>query len=572
MAVEADQQPSRSYLPIRTWLPQYSRAWLRPDVVAALTTWALVVPQAIAYGQLAGLPAQAGLYTAFAALLAYGIFGTSRHLVVSPTSSTAIVSAALIAPMAMGDAGQFASLSAMLAILVGAVFIIYGLLKLGFVSQFIATSVQVGMMFGLGLTIIATQIPKLLGIPGGEGTFVDQVGNILRNLDQTNLTTLALGVTCLAALLLLKRFAPRFPAALAVVVGSILVVTFLNLGNLGVEVIGRIDTSVPLPAVPRVGFSEILTLLGGAVIISLIGYAESDTVAEQFAVKHRYEIYPNQELVGLGAANVAAGLFQGFIVAGGASQTAASESAGAKSQLSNLIVSGLVLLTVVALMPLFSNLAQAVLGAIVIAAVISFINVPAMKRIYHLRHDSFALAVVALLGVLILGVLPGLILAMLISVVLILINDARPEVSTLGALPDQEGYASVERNPEAQSIPGLLIIRPEASLMAFNAKHIRKELLDRVRAKPDTRVVLLDLETNSDLDVEGLDTLGHLLRELKLQDVELWLARVRGPVSQMLDRADLTEQIGLDHLFTTVDQAVDSFNQLPEAVPKAVKA
>ena len=237
-------EPGR-YFPIFDWFPKYDRSWLRPDILAALTTWALIVPQAIAYGQLDGLPPQAGLYAAFAALAAFAVFGTSRHLMVSPTSSTALVSAALIAPLAAGSVDEFASLSAFLAILVGVVFVAYGLLRLGFVSQFIASAVQVGMMFGLGMTIIASQIPKLMGIPGIDGTFVDQVVYIIQNLDQSNLATLALGTASLVILLIAKRYVPRFPAALLVVVGSILLVTFMCLANAAYEDNGKDDTSLP---------------------------------------------------------------------------------------------------------------------------------------------------------------------------------------------------------------------------------------------------------------------------------------------------------------------------------------
>jgi MFS superfamily sulfate permease-like transporter len=237
-----------SFLPILTWLPRYQRERLRFDVIAGLTTWALVVPQAIAYGQ------QAGLFTAFASLLAYALFATSGHLVVSPTSSTAIVSAALVAQLAAGSLTDYYSLSALLAVLVGVVFVVYGLLRLGFISQFIAASMQAGLMFGLGLTIIATQLPKVLGIPAGEGAFFSQAANVLRHLGETNLWTAALGFVCLTALLIGKRVAPRFPTALAVVAGSILVVTLLGLVDRGVEVIGRVETQLPRPAIPTAGW------------------------------------------------------------------------------------------------------------------------------------------------------------------------------------------------------------------------------------------------------------------------------------------------------------------------------
>jgi MFS superfamily sulfate permease-like transporter len=423
------------FLPVLTWLPRYQREWLRYDVIAGLTTWALVVPQAIAYGQLAGLPPQAGLFTAFASLLGYALFATSRHLVVSPTSSTAIISAALVAPLAAGSLTDFYNLSALLAVLVGVVFVIYGLLRLGFVSQFIATAVQAGLMFGLGLTIIVTQLPKILGIPGGEGPFFSQAANVLRHLGQTNPWSLALGAACLAVLLIGKRIAPRFPTALVVVAGSILLVTLLGLADRGVAVIGRIDTQMPRPAIPTADWGDM----------------------------------------------------------------------------------GLLLL--VALMPLFANLAQAVLGAIVISAVIGFVNVPALRRIYHLRRDSFVLSLVALFGVLVLGVLPGLILALLISAALILVHLSRPALTQLGRVPGRDEFVSLERDGDARAIPGLLVARLDAPLIAFNAKHLRRELLEQVQAD-QPRVVALNMEMSADLDVAGLDTLAELNRELRAQGLE----------------------------------------------------
>jgi high affinity sulfate transporter 1 len=557
---------SRRSFSILAWLRGYDRTWLRLDLIAALTTWALIVPQSIAYGQIAGLPPQAGMFTSFAALLGYALLGTSRQLIVSPASAPAAVSASLVAPLALGDADRFWTLSSGLALMVGVMFVVYGLLKLGFVSQFIAASVQAGLMFGLGLTIIAGQLPKILGTPSVEGPFLEEVAGIVRTLDGVNWWTVALGVVSLAALLVGKRVAPQFPTALAVVVVSILIVTVLGMVDHGVAVLGNVGTQVPLPKIPVITIQDIAALLPGVIALSLIGYAESDTVAEEFATKHRYDIKPNQELIAIGVGNAASGLFRGFIVAGGASQSATNERAGAKTQLSGLIVSGLVFLTAVLLMPLFTNLAQAVLGAIVISAVLGFINVPALRRIYTLRRESFWLSMLALFGVLILGVLPGLLLAVFISAALVLVRLSQPKATELGQLPERREYISLERNPEAKPIPGLLIMRLDAPLFAFNAQSARNLIREHTHtASARPRVVLFDLEMTSELDIGSVDKLAILHHELQADGVQLWLARVHDAAADMLRRSGLADEIGKDHIFPSIDAGVAGFMALPEA-------
>lgn len=562
MQQAATTTPARSRLPFSflSWLKGYDRSWLRFDVIAALTTWALVVPQSIAYGQIAGLPPQAGLFTAFGSLLGYALLGTSRQLIVSPASATAAISASLIAPLALGDAARYWSLSSLLAIIVGVTFIVYGLLKLGFVSQFIAASVQAGLMFGLGLTIIAGQVPKLLGLPAADGTFINECLSIVRNIGATNATTLLLGAASLIALLAGKRLAPKLPMPLVVVVVSIVVVTVLGLAGRGVDVIGDVGTQVPLPKIPSFELRDLGALMAGAIALSLIGYAESDTVAEEFASKNRYDIKPDQELVALGVANISSGVFQGFLVAGGASQSATNERAGAKSQLSGLLVGGLIFLTAALLMPLFANLAQAVLGAIVISAVIGFLNVPALRRIFQLRRGSFWLAMAALFGVLILGMLPGLLLAILISALMLLVAISRPRATELGKLPDSTEFASLAGERGAQAVPGLVILRLDAPMIAFNAQSARNLIRERVRTtQPKTGVVLLDMEMSFDLDVGSIDKLAQIHRELQEDGVQLWLARPHSEARRMLYHSELDKVIGADHIFQTVGEGVAAF-------------
>ncbi|HEY7270595.1 MAG TPA: SulP family inorganic anion transporter, partial [Dehalococcoidia bacterium] len=325
-------------VPALDWLPNYNRSWLKPDVIAALTIWALIVPQSIAYAQIAGLPPQAGLYATFAGLLGYGLLGTSRQLIVSPTSSTAAISAALVAPLAAGDSSDYAALVASVAILVGATFIVMAALRLGFVSRFIAASVSTGFLFGLGLTIIAGQLPKVLGIQGADSdNFIPEVRNILQHLGDVSGWTLVLGAGAIAFLFAVARWRPGAPGALIVVAAGIALVALFGLEEHGVAVIGSVDAAFPTPAIPAISSDDLATLIPGALIIAVIGFSEGVTVAESMADEHDYEVKVNQELIGMGGANVLAGLFQGLIVGGGASQSAANDRAGAMSQLVSIL-------------------------------------------------------------------------------------------------------------------------------------------------------------------------------------------------------------------------------------------
>lgn len=545
------------YMPIVEWLPRYDRTWLRPDILAAATVWALVVPQAIAYAQIAGLPPEAGLFATFAGLLGYALFGTSRQLIVSPTSSTAAISASIVAAVAL-DPSHNLDLSAALALLVGASFIVFGLARVGFISRFIAPSVQTGFMFGLGMTIIIGQVPALLGLPGGvDGNFLPKLFEVIRDIGRANFWTAVIGLGSLAALFAMRKFAPRLPAALIVVVVSIALVTFLNLAAQGVDVIGLVNGAIAVPAIPQVRLGEWVALLPGALAISVIGFAETITVGDGFAEKHKYEIRPNQELVAVGAANVFSGLFQGFIVGGGASQSAANDAAGARSQIVSLIVSALTILTSLFLLPLFQNLPQAALAAIVIVAVSGFFNVRALQRIARLRRESYFLALLALASVLLLGVLPGLLIAIVISLLLGLGHLARPNTSILGRAPDSDAYVSLENEPNALTIPGVLIFRLDAALTALNAKRLRDRLRTAIRsAASPVRLVVLDLSMTDQLDLEGLEILSGVHRELREQSIGLRIAGLHTRALNLLRADGVEQEIGATNFYRTVNGAM----------------
>lgn len=525
------------YLPIVAWLPRYQTSALPRDLIAAVTVWALVVPQAIAYAQIAGLPPQQGLFAAAGGLLGYGLMGTCRQLIVSPTSSTAAISASLVGAIALGDVTKLAPLSSALAILCGVAFVVLGILRLGFVSRFIPAAVQVGFMFGLGMTIIVGQLAKILGVPGTSGTFVEQTRDLLGDLSGSQPWAVVLGVVALALLLVGGRRMPALPWALMVVVGGIVAVALLGLADKGVEVIGLVEGALPWPAIPSIAPDDLFALVPGAIAIAVVGSAESLTVAQAFADGHRYEIDTDQELRANGGGNILSGLLQGFIVGGGASQSAAAERAGASSPIVSLMVAGLTVLTSVALLPLFQDLPQPVLGAIVISAVVGFLRVAELRRIWVLRRDAFHIALVALAATLVLGILSGLIVTVLLALVLLLADLARPDASVMGQDPSGE-LVSLARSPDAATMPGVLVLRLDAPLLFLNAGTLH-DRVSQASAGMDPRpsVVVLDLSMSANLDIGSLAVLGRLDERLRNEGVEFRLVHAHRLVRDVLARA-----------------------------------
>ena len=578
--------------PVLPWLAHYRRRWLRADLVAGLTSWALVVPQAVAYGQIAGLAPPAGLAAAFAGPLGYSLLGTSRQLMVSPTSSTAAISAAIVGTMAAGDPVRFVALSATLALVIGATFALLGLFRLGFVSQFLAFSVQTGFMFGLGLTIAVGQLPKVLGISAPtDESFLPGLAHLLTHLGETNGWTALLGLGGLGAMVLLNRYAPRLPAALAVVAAGTALTALLDLTARGVATVGAIPAGLPPPAIPDVSVSDVLALVPVAVVMAVLGYAESASVAQDLATRHGYDVDPDRELLAIGAANGLAGLLGGFMVAGGASQSAANDRAGARTQAAGLLVAVLALVTALFLTPLFFDLPEAVLGAIVLFAIMGFFRIGELRRIARLRRDSFAGALVTLIGVLVLGVLPGLILAVGLSIVNLLTRAARPGCSLIGRATAEGApadgappavYGDLTQNAALRPVPGLLIVRPNAPLFFGNVRAVRQQVLDLARHGgapagagplpdaphgPPERAVLLDLQMSPNMDVETADTLAQLRTALAGEGRTLWLGGVHDSGRTLLLRAGYAATLAEGRIFPDAASAVHAFEHRPAPAP-----
>jgi high affinity sulfate transporter 1 len=545
--------------PIASWLPAYRASRLRGDGIGALTAWAIVVPESVAYAEIAGVPPQNAFYAAPVALVAYALFGSSRHLVVGATSAAAILSASTVAAVSP-DPGRAVALSAALAIIAGVILIAAGLARLGFVTNFLPEPALVGFLFGMALIIVIRQVAKLVGVSSGEGDFFQRAWHLLTQIDHWSVASMAVGLAAIAVLLGLERLAPKVPASLVVLVAGIAVSALLDLEHHGVEIVGHIPSAVPTPAIPDVSRHEAAGLLGGGFGLALIVFAESFSISSRFARQHGYEVDADQEMIGMGAANAAAGLFQGFAVSGSASRTAAVEAAGGSSQMVSLLAAVLVLVTAAFLTPLFTDLPEPVLGAIVIVAVRGFLRVAPLRRYWRLDRRSFWTATTALGGTLVFDLLPGLLIAVALALVWFVGAASRPRLAVLGHLGDRR-YGNLLDHPGAPTTPGLLLVRPDGPVFFANANPLRLGVLDLLATTlPPPRVVVLDLSSSFRLSLPTTDTLAELHDQLHQRGVQLWLARVRGSATAQLQASGLLDRIGTAHLYLDVEDAVHAYS------------
>lgn len=458
------------YIPILSWLPTYDRAWLAADVIAGLTLWGLVAPEAMAYAGIAGLPPQAGLYTLLASLLLYALLGTARHLSVGPTSATsALIASTVAAALAVSAAAALGSsdpetyqnYASAVVLVVGVVFLLAGLARLGFITQFLSKPVMDGFVLGLAIFVAVGQLNKLFGVEKGEGNTVRKLLTIIKELPQANWVTFAVGASALALLFLLPRLSKKIPAGLVVLFGYIAMSTVLGLNaNYGVEVVGALPQGLPSLALPRVPVTTFLAMILPAIGIVLVAYSEALGVAREFAEKHGYEVDPNQELNAHGLVNLASSLFGGMIGAGGMSASAVKEGSGGRTQVANLVAWGAMVLTVLFLTPLFTSLPEAVLAALIIHAVWHIIIARKLQQVRLVSRTEFWLAVLTLGGVLLIDVFEGMIIGLLASLMLVVYKSSRLQLSSLGRVPGVPGaYSDLTRHPENTPVPGVLILR-----------------------------------------------------------------------------------------------------------------
>jgi SulP family sulfate permease len=554
------------YVPIVRWLPGYDRADLRFDAIAGLVSWGLMVPVAMAYAGLAGVPPELGLVTAFASLTAYAIFGTSRHLKVTASSSIAIMSASVVGAIAASqDPGTYVTLSAGLALTVGAILVVAGAARLGFLSQFLAASVVTGFVIGLAVTITVGQLPALLGLPPVGGTIIERLVAMAQEIDDLEPYTAVLGIGSLIGIFALKRFAPRIPGALVALVAGIVLSTTLDLPARGVEVVGEVATGIPVPSIPRIPLGDVIFLVTGAFGIVFLALAESIGAARSFGARHGYDIDPDQELIALGASNVASGLFGGFAVDASFSQSATGEASGNRTQAASLITAGLVLATTLVLAPIFRNLPTSVLAAIVIASVVSLVNLSELRRYLAWKRTDFLLAMTALGGVVFTTALTGMAIAVALSLLAILYQASRPYIAVLGRIPGRPPvFADAGRHARAQPVEKFLILRPNVPLTFVNADVAKDQIMALIAGRPEPpEALVLDIGATADLDVATTDMLAALFAELGRRSIDLRLAQVRGSVRDRMRRTGLMTTLGEDHCYLSVEAAVAGIAPAP---------
>jgi sulfate permease, SulP family len=553
-------------LPVYESLSGYDRRWLRGDLIAGLTVWAVLVPEALAYASIAGVSPVVGLYAAPPALVLYAAFGSSRHLVVGPMSATAALSAAAVADLTTGGPEEILAFTGVLAIVTGVLALAAGVLRLGFLAGFISEPVLKGFIIGLSLTIIVGQVPTLLGIEKEAGDFFEQLWGVLTHLGDTQGTTLVVGAASLAIVLGLRRAAPGTPGSLVAVAMGIVAVQVFDLTDRGVAIVGQIDRGLPPVGLPvGLGFQDYLSASAAAAGVMLVAFAEGLGAAKTYAVRDHYEIDANRELVGVGAANLGAGLCTGMVVGGSLSKTAVNGSAGARSQVSGIVVAVLTLITLLLLTGLFEDLPEATLAAVVIAAVIELVDISALRGFYRLysrrlgsiygqaARADFIAAVAAMFGVLVFDTLPGLVIGISVSLLLLLYRSSRPNVAELGRVassPDQ--FVDLARHPENVAVPEVPVLRVEAGLFFANADAVRRAIKEHA-AMPGVKGVVLDAVSMPFVDVTAVRMLDDLAADLERTGQRLVIAHNLGQVGDLLAKTDTSA--GLE-VFGTIPDAI----------------
>ncbi|WP_322938390.1 SulP family inorganic anion transporter [Nocardioides bizhenqiangii] len=561
-----------AHLPILGWGRRYQTSWLSRDMVAGLTLWGLVVPEGMAYAGIAGLPPEAGLYTAMGGLIAYAVFGSSRQLVVVGTSATAALLAGTVVALKPEDAETYAAYAAALVLLVGVLFVLAGLAKLGFIAQFLSRPVMEGFVLGLAIFVAVGQLNKLFGVEKGEGNVPRKLWHVVTQLDEANWWSFAVGIAALAALFILPRISKALPGGLVVLAGGILLSAVLDLsGNHGVEVVGTLPSGLPSPGIPQVDAGVLWTLVPAAIGILLVSYSEALGVAGSLANKHGYDIDPNQELLALGAANLSSGSLGGLVAGGSMSSSAVNDGAKARSQVSGLSAAIFVVLTILFLTPIFKDLPEAVLAALIIHAVSHLMRVTSLVKVRRLAPAEFWMGILAFAGVLLIDVLEGLVIAMLASLLLVIYRSSRSSVTALGRLPGSEDlYTAMVRNPDAVPLDGVLIIRTDEPVYYANAVSNRDAVRDLVRSTvPPVTTVVFDPQTQHDLDFTTLEILTELLDWLEGRNIEVHLVATHSDLVAIAKRAGLIHLGGRVHVAPTLTDVIAQLKRNPPAETSA---
>jgi high affinity sulfate transporter 1 len=549
-------------LPVLGWLPSYSREWLLQDILAGVAIWAVMVPEGMAYSGIVGVPPIMGLYTIVPPLIVYALLGTSRVLVVGPDTATGLISAVTVGAIAAQGSAAFNSLTSTLAIMIGVLFLCFGALRMGWVAAFIPTPVMRGFIEGLVLVTIIGQVPHLLGINGTSGNFFNKLWFVLQQLPHVPFAPAATGLLCLAAMLLFRHLAPRVPAPLVVAATATIIVGLLGGETIGVSVVGQLPSGLPHFTLPAFDPGALRDLAPGALAIVMIGYAEALGAAKAAATPGDGGIDPNQELIAHGPANILSGLFGGFLVVGSLSKTSVAMAAGARTQCGNLVAALLCFLTLVFLTPLFRSMPHPTLGAIVVAAMLHLTKPAYLRNVLARSRWEFAIALIVVAGELTLGVLQGIALGVVLSLLMVIYRSSHPHGTVLGQMPGTEAYRNVERHPDAITFPGLLIWRPGGDLFFASIGHLSERLKAALAAShPPIKHVLVDAEAVNFIDTSACDTLLSLIQELQSQGITVAFARARDYVRERMRLGSIEAIVGPDNIYERVTDGVRAWQQ-----------
>jgi len=535
-------------------LRHYRSEWLRFDIIAALSVWALLVPQGIAYSSIAGVPAQYGLYAALGSLVGYALFASSGQVVTGPSAAIAAVSASVVVLWAKSGTAEWIAYTAALAVTAGVAYVLLGLLRMGWISHFLSGAVLAGFVFGFGFGLIVDQTPKILGLPKEHGSYFDVLVGVVRHLADTSGTTLVVGVLSILLLLVFRRFAPRLPRTIVVVAIGIVVSELLDLEHHGVKIVGEIPNALPSFVWPDLPPVRLASLVVGALAIIFIGYSESLAAAKEEGRKHDYEIDASQEMVGQGMANIASGLLGGYSVEGSLSKTTVADMAGQKTQLASLLTAGLILLTIVLLTGLFTSLPDAVLGAVVIDAGISLIKLRDFS-FYRQSNQDFAAFLATALAVFFVGVLAGVIAGVAIALLLLIVSSSKTPTRQMAFDREHDVYVSADHHPEAELVPGVLVVGVYGPLFFADADNFRTSVARLVREN-DPHVVVVDLSAVATMDMDGVRALVQLTRELRSRNIEVRLVNVGKAHRELMRRTGVRDEFGPDNFHRTVRAAV----------------
>ncbi|HZL98934.1 MAG TPA: sulfate permease [Planctomycetota bacterium] len=561
------------WVPIVGALRGYRGAWFRADLIAGISVCVVMIPSVLAYAELAGLPPQQGLYAPLAGMIGYALFASSRQVIVGPDAALTLLLAGAIGPLVAGDVSRAVSLAALVALLGGTILLLAAVCRIGVIAELFSKSVLVGYMSGAALIIASTQLGKLFGIKLDAREFFPTLRELFGRLGETHWLTLLLGFGFIAILEVLRRISPKAPGALIVCVLAVGVSLAFDLASRGVMVIGEVKRGLPQLGWPAPSLNDVRTLLPGALAIALLTFPEAILIARAFSAKNRYEIKANQELVALAAANFAAGLFQGFSVGASQSRTVINDASGGKTQVVSLIASALLIAFLLALTPILEPLPTVALAAILVSAGIHLVEVHAYRRFFRISPGAGWLALIVALGVLIVGVIPGILVGVGLSLGYLLARLARPTDAVLQEVPGTGGFHDVGAGVQTHTVPGLIAYRFYAPLTFANAEHFARRIRSLVAESPQpVKWVLVDVQAMTEIDVNGTEVVQQLVEELAAQGVALKFARANRPLRAAVERIGLSEKISQEWLFPSVHAAVEAFRRQESAGEDAARS